>query len=83
MLPMALSLESEEGEIQTNRLVEERVQDAVVILHLFTLEESVHLSQGLSLVPLVCSCGPEIPPQVASDSKGSTLIKNNVLILIP
>ena len=72
MPPMAPSPESEEGEIQTDGLVEERVWDAVIIIWLFTLGELVHLSQGLSLASQVCNCGPEIPLQNTLDSKGLT-----------
>ena len=73
----------EEGEASTDRSIEERVQDAVVILCLFTPEESAHLSQESSMVALVCTCGLEIPPQIASDSEGSTLIKNEEPIPVP
>ena len=55
----------------------------VVILRLFTPKESVHLSRGLSVVEPVCTCGPEIPPQIASDSEGSTLIENEEPIPVP
>ena len=81
--PIALSSESEEGEVLTDRSIEERVPDIVVALRLFTPKESVHLSQGLSLVSQVCSCGPEIPLQIVSDSKGSTLVENAIPIPVP
>ena len=81
--PVALDSESEEGEASIDRLIEEWVRDTVVILCPFTPEESVCLSQGSSEVPLVCTCGPEIPPQIASDSNRSTLIKNEDPIPIP
>ena len=75
--------ESEEGEVSTDGWIEERVPDAVVILCPFTPEESVHLSRESSVVAPVCTCGPEIPPQIASDSEGSTLIKNEEPIPVP
>ena len=82
-LPVASSLESKEGEVLTNRSIEERVPDIVIALQLFTLEELVHLSRGSSLVSQVCTCGLEIPLQIASDSEGSTLVENVVPILVP
>ena len=81
--PVAPDLESEEGEVSSNGSIEDRVPDAVVILRPFTPEESVRLSQGSSVVEPVCTCGPEIPPQIASDSEGSTLIENEEPIPIP
>ena len=81
--PVALDSESEEGEASTDRLTEERVRDVVVILRLFTPKESVHLCRELSVVEPTCTCGPEVPPQIASDSEGSTLIENKEPIPVP
>ena len=81
--PVAPDLESEEGEVSSDGSIEERVPDAVIILRPFTPEESVHLSRGSSVVEPVCTCGPEIPLQIASDSKGSTLIENEEPIPTP
>ena len=36
-----------------------------------------------TVVEPVCTCGPEIPPQIASDSEGSTLIENEDPIPVP
>ena len=81
--PVAPDSELEEGEVSSDGSIEERVPDAVIILRPFTPEESVHLSRGSSVVEPVCTCGPEIPPQIASDSEGSTLIENEEPIPIP
>ena len=35
------------------------------------------------MAPLVCTCGPEIPPQIVSDSDRLTLIENEDPIPIP
>ena len=70
-------------EVLTDRSIKERVRDMVVALWPFTPEESVHLSQGSSLASQVCACGLEIPPQIASNSKGSILVENVIPILIP
>ena len=43
-LPIASSSGLEEGEVLTNRSIEERVPDVMVALQLFTPEESIHLS---------------------------------------
>ena len=42
--PVTSDSESEEGEASTNRSIEERVRDAVVMLRPFTPKESAHLS---------------------------------------
>ena len=81
--PVAPDSGSEEGEVSSDGSIEERVPDAVVILRLFTPKESVHLSRESSIVEPVCTCGPEIPPQIASDSEGSTLIENEEPIPVP
>ena len=82
-LPVASDSDSEEGEASTDRLIEERVQDVVVILHPFSPKESTHLSHGSSVAPPVCTCGPEIPLQIALDSDRSTLIENEDPIPVP
>ena len=81
--PVTPDSESEEGEVSSDGLIKERVPDAVIILHPFTPEESVHLSRESSVVEPVCTCRPEIPPQIASDSEGSTLIENEEPIPVP
>ena len=81
--PVAPSSESEEGEVSSDGSIEDRVPDAVVILRLFTPEESVHLSRESSVIEPSCTCGPVIPPQIASDSEGSTLIENEDPIPVP
>ena len=81
--PVASDSESEEGEASTDRSIEERVQDAVIILRPFTAEELVHLSQESFVVAPVCTWGLEIPLQIVSDSEGLTLIENEEPIPVP
>ena len=81
--PVAPDSESEEGEVSSDGSIKERVPDVVVILRPFTPEESVHLSRELSIVEPVCTCGLEIPPQIALDSEGLMLIENEEPIPVP